>query len=445
MKVLFINDSTTNPNWGDRAAAISLMKMVSESGGDISRAVTESEVFRSAFGKRSAWVEKTGLDNPRERLRPFLPPVVLAARREIMRYLQISSKRGLIPEKWEDFEHCTGEVLGKKNPWANLLEAIDSADVMVIHGDGSMVGNGIHPRTLLFLSYVAKKHFGKAVIMVNHTADFDHPDLRSMAEEVYPLFDDVVFRDPVSAERCRGMCVGRFAADTAFLFKPASRESWAPVAQRLTYFDVWPDTARFDPWAPYLCIGGSSIFGNVQRPEAIVDQYIGLLEHFRSVYSGQIVLTVSCLVDQAIFRPVAERLELPLIGLPTPTQQAVDILGNADAYVGGRWHPSIFALRGGTPVLGLSGKTFKMQALTDMAGLSSHSFDALSLEGQRDAIGQQLLFYLEQGVELRSRLRAWAEEKAENSWDNVAYLKRRQERPQPLEGVEDGAAPPPAR
>ena len=49
----------------------------------------------------------------------------------------------------------------------------------------------------IFLTYIAKTIYDKPVIIVNHTADFSHPDLRRIAEEIYPLFDDVVFRDSI--------------------------------------------------------------------------------------------------------------------------------------------------------------------------------------------------------------------------------------------------------
>ena len=111
------------------------------------------------------------------------------------------------------------------------------------------------------------------------------------------------------------------------------------------------------------------------------------------------------MVDQPVFRPIAKELDLPLVGLTIPVQQAVDILGNAEVYIGGRWHPSIFALRGGTPIIPMSSKTFKMQALVNMSGLSSCAFDALNLEEAKDSIGHQLSSYLEQGGELRNRLR----------------------------------------
>ncbi len=109
--------------------------------------------------------------------------------------------------------------------------------------------------------------------------------------------------------------------------------------------------------------------------------------------------------------------------LATPVQQAVDVLGNADAYIGGRWHSSIFALRGGTPVCLLSANTFKMKALAEIAGLYPPALDAGNLEDARVTIGEQLTRYLEEGDGLRRRLRDWAEDSARDAWHNVDYLK----------------------
>jgi polysaccharide pyruvyl transferase WcaK-like protein len=425
MKVLFMNDSTTQSNWGGRAATTSLRMMIRHSGGNIVRTITIDDLVRSSLDHHAAAEDANQL-NSREIVKLFLPPVLLKLRRRLAPGVGGPRENPLIPRTWGDYDRSVERVLGKETPWPELLRSFYDMDVAVVFGDGDIYGNGILPRTLLFLSFLIKKHFNKPVIMVNHSADFEHPDLLMAAEEVYPLFDDVVFRDQVSAERCKTLCAGRFAADTAFSFKPASRKTWTPVAGRPSYFDVWPDTASFDPSEPYLCVGGSSIFGHSGNEETIISGYILLIQHLQSLYSGQIVLTASDWVDQSIFRAIAERAGLPLVGLTAPVQQVVDILGNADAYIGGRWHPSIFALRGGTPVLALSSMTFKMRALTDMAGLSSATFDALGLEHEMSAIGQQLLSYLEQGDDLRSRLCSWADEMAENSWDNVAYLDRLQ-------------------
>jgi hypothetical protein len=421
MKVVFINDSTSDPNWGDRAAASSMRQMIVEAGGEVVRAVSEDELFHLSVGRHSTpWaVDSEG--GGRRALALFVPPIVLAVRRRVLSRVHGSGAFGTVPQAWEAFDKSADALLGKNSVWSDLLNDVQEADVAVIHGDGAMVGNGPHPRTLLFLSYVIKRRCRTPVIMVNHTADFDDARLLRMAENVYPSFDDVVYRDPISAERCASLCSGRFAPDTSFLFSPAPLGSWAPFAQRPGYFDVWPDTARFDPTEPYLCLGGSSAFGAVKDFGRIVQGYMTLVDGLRSRYSGQIVLTASDLIDQTILRPVAQRARLPLVGLTTPVQQAVDILGNADAYIGGRWHPSIFALRGGTPVLALSSKTFKMRALAEMTG-SSATFNSLHLGEDSGAIVRQLASFLERGTELRDRLSSWAEQQAENSRDNVTYL-----------------------
>jgi len=65
-----------------------------------------------------------------------------------------------------------------------------------------------------------------------------------------------------------------------------------------------------------------------------------------------------------------------------------------------------------------------MQALIQMSGLSTKTFDALNLTKEIDSIGRQVLNYLEQGPELRTKLRDWAEKECQQSWENVAYLKK---------------------
>ena len=426
MKVLFINDSSSSSNWGDRAAAVSLRAMIEQSGGRIVFTVTEEDLWHSTFGAPSSEPPAARSEEKisRDRAKLFVPPIVLRARRRLLHLDEVGAERG-IPETWDDFEAAAARANSECDyGWPEILHAMADVDLAVIHG-ASLHGNGILQRTDLFLAYLIKTRFDKPVVIVNHTADLGHPDFRRIAEHVYPLFDDVVYRDPISAQRWASLCGGRFAADTAFWFEPTARDVWTPIARRPTYFDVWPDSAAFDPSQPYLCLGGSSIFHDRKDWKSVVDGFAELIRHLQSFYQGTIVLTASAELDAQAFRPLAGQFGLPLVGVVTPVQQAVDILGNADAYVGGRWHPSIFALRGGTPVLALSSQTFKMRALASMVGpLSSTIFDALDPGREAQAIGRQLSQALEQGPVLRHRLKTWASQMAENCWDNVAFLKR---------------------
>ena len=423
LKVLFINDSTSSSNWGDRAAAFSLKAMVAEAGATISGVITEDDLGLTRFGEPSADEDSPGLR--RAMLRSITPPVVLGARRRVFRDVDVTPDNRVIPHRWEGFRRAADLVMrAPDGPWPWLREAIRLADLVVIHGDGAMVGDGIIPRTDLFLSYLAHERLDTPVVLVNHSADFDRPELRRMAEHVYPLFDDIVFRDPVSATRWGHLGGGRFAADSAFWFTPAERDAWVPLAGRPTYFDVWPDTAPFDPAAPYLCLGGSSLHINARRPLDLAKSYATLVARLRAVYGGQILLTLSGLQELEVFRPLARELGLPLVSPTMPVQQAVDILGNADAYVGGRWHSAIFALRGGAPVVPLSAKQGKMGSLMQAADLPAAEFDAFAVGRDGEAIARALRSLLDGGDALRGRLRTWADGMAANCWENVAYVRR---------------------
>lgn len=439
MNVLFVNDSTSNPNWGDRAAAFSLKAMIAGAGAHIGAVITEDDIVRTSFGEPQK-DDHTPVDRRRTILRSILPPVLLAARRRAFKGVDLSADNRLIPERWEGFGAAADVVMAAPHaPWPWLLAAIREADLVAIHGDGAMVGEGIIPRTDLFLAYLARERLDTPVILLNHSADFDRPELRRMAEHVYPLFADIVFRDPVSATRWGYLGGGRFAADTAFWFTPAGRDAWAPLAGRPTYFDVWPDTAPFDPAAPYLCLGGSSLHSTAWRPLELARSFGALVASLRTVYDGQIVLTVSSLQELEAFRPLASELGLPLVSPTIPVQQAVDILGNADAYVGGRWHSAIFALRGGAPVVPLSAKQGKMGSLMQAAELPATEFDAFAVGRDGAAIAEALRSLLDAGDALRGRLRTWADGMAVNCWDNVAYIRRAEDNGAPRAGEPSGA------
>lgn len=419
MKVLFVNDSTSNCNWGDRAAAISLKHMVAQYGATICHTITEDALVHSSFREPLEETPRIGA----KILRLLTPPAVRSVQQRLNRYLPEKESHDIIPLRWDEFASRAKLLLGQEHLYTKLLAGLRESDIIVIHGDGAMVGNPRIARGELFLAYFGKKYLNRSVIFINHTADLDHPILKEIAEHVYPMLDDITFRDEISMLRCQSICQGRYVPDSAFWFKPAKKEEWAPLAQRLTYMDVWPDTASFDPTKPYICVGGTSAFSYVGMPTGIIDDWAALLCHLRSVYQGQIILTVSDIVDQTIFRPIAAELQLPLISINTPVQQAVDVLGNADAYIGGRWHPSIFSLRGGSPIVPVTSKTFKMRALMEMAGLETHLYDPYAVAAAKGAISSQLLDFLEQGEALRDRLRQWAGRQAQESWSNVAYLK----------------------
>lgn len=410
---------------------MALKKMIEESGARIQNTITEDNLRDSIFFAESTSGVGSASESRswKDRLRPLVPPIALELRERTIIALGLAENddgRDFAPATADDLEPYSLALWNGDGHAAELRSALLACDVVVIHGDGGMFGNGVIPRTKLFLAYAARKMFDKPVILINHTADLSHPNLEQMAAVVYPLLSDVTYRERDSEALCEGRWPGRYAPDSAFLFKPLDHQDFCTLASRPHYYSVWPDSADFDPSRPFICVGGSSALHYDENcpPLEWVRQFATLIAHLRTVYDGQILLTVSDRIDEPVMRAVASRLELPLIGLAVPVQQAVDILGNADAYVGGRWHAGIFALRGGTPVVPLASKTFKMPALISMAGLPSEVFDAAELDERKVDIGRCLVEFLNQGDTLRHQLRDWAASQAENCRDNLRFLER---------------------
>lgn len=419
MNVLFVNDSTSNPNWGDRGAAIALRSMIEGVGARVSYSLSEQAIADSALDRDGEAVAAAVLEKSPPHMasvvRRLTPPAALGLAR------RMRPQRQLIPASWSEFPEFLDVVLGPDNPWPAFTRGLADSDAVLIHGDGAITADGVAARTMFFIAYVAARGFGTPVMMVNHTADLNHPNLREIAHNVYPLMEDVRFRDPISAQRLPGL--GGYTPDSAFLFAPLEREVWAEVAARPTYLDVWPDRAGFNPKHPYLCIGGSSILVQAQDANRLLNGYRDLIHAVSAVYPGTLVLTVADKVDEPFFRLLAREFDLPVIGLRTPVQQVVDILGNADAYLGGRWHPSIFALRGGTPIVPLSAKTAKMQALAQMVGASGRLPNAYDLRSAVQPLVRRTQDALSGGDALRTRLRTWAADQARGAWGNVARLR----------------------
>jgi len=381
MKVYLINDTSGAGNWGCRATTAALMRMVETRGG---------RIFDTMPLRRMGIAS----DDP-------------------------------VPQQYQDFESMANKMM-KRKIWKPEYEALERTDISVINGEGSIYDRQRKGRSMLFMAYVAKKHFAKPCILVNHTADIHDRVMAEIACEVYPLMDDVVFREPLSLELSGGRLKGHCAADAAFIYEPASESMWRQsVARDGGSFSIWPDRApRFNSQEPYICVGGSSIYLRPDRPWYDPVPSFNYLCKTLQEKLAPVVLTSCDVSDQTIFRQIAAQLGLPAVDLTTPTQQAVDILGNAAVYISGRWHPSIFALTGGTPIVTLTANTFKMRALIKQTGLDAPTFDALQLHKFVDDIVSLATLYISHGTTIREQLRKRTQELSVLAWDNVRYFER---------------------
>lgn len=420
-----MNDTSRNPNWGCRATTEALRDALAERGAQVVSTIYLEDLLSFTPRDSRRWRRAAArLD----RLLPRRPIVRELAGRAFKRLApRIPDVVPLDASGLDDaaLAMAHGEVL------EFAAERLAAADAVVINGEGAVYDLQRKGRELILLALFAKRHLGKWVGMVNHTADLSHPAMRGFAEAVYPLLDDVTFRETRSQAECAPFVAGRVVPDAAFAWAPADRDAWAALAARPGHYDVFPDRARFDATRPYVVVGGSAQFAWARRrdphmPDAhpTGDPAPGFRRLVAALLERghQVVLTASDGPDEDVFRPLAAELGLPLVATAAPVQQAVDLIGNAAAYVGGRWHPAIFGLRGGTPFVPLTSNSFKLSALAEMVGLPSPAIDSMDLAASVDTAVALMERHLEGGEGLRARLRSQAAHMAAECHGHVARL-----------------------
>ncbi len=428
MKVFFVGDTSNRLNWGCRATTGMLRRMIGRYA-EISATVDVSHpaakpasqiISREIKGGRPArW--SAGLKSSSH-------PFTVGLGRRITQ----ASPKMLERYPWllgyavsQDFEKLADEIYQRK-VFPAIAQAFSMSDAVVINGEGSFLKNRVQARIKFLLAYTAETRFNKPCAIVNHSADVRNPLLHEIAAKVYPVVSDILFREPFSL-RETGPLAGDtrmgFAADTVFAYQPLTRDLFVSVASRPDYFSIFPEyAAPFDPAQPYICVGGSAAF-YAERNEGF-DARMAFASLCRGLQKlAPVVLTASSKPDDEILRPVARELNLPFFGLRTPVQQAVDLLGNAALYVGGRWHPAIMALTGGTPTVSLSSNTdYKASGLLELMGLDQKPVSVFDLGAHEDFLVRLAADYLKSGDSLRQQLLYRAAQMSLSAYDNVRIL-----------------------
>jgi polysaccharide pyruvyl transferase WcaK-like protein len=414
LKVYLVNDTSLNLNWGSRATTYKLKEMLARVGANVSASLPLHQLTHMTWEARVTTARfSTPLRAPKPE--PF----------NKLANVFLNRSAGLLPEvvppTWQDFDTFAKRVLqGTILP--DVKTNLSACDLVFINGEGGIFGNQRESRMMLFVAYLAKKYFNKPVVLASHSAEIQHSVLHDIARNVYPLLDDVVFREAQSQALCQPFVAGKLSADVTFDYTPAPYQAWAQVASQPGYFHTFPDLAgEFDPRKPYVCVGGSSSYFRKDRPNYNpVSSFMTLCENLQHEV-GQVVLTASAAADLPIFEPIAKRLNLPLLRPELSPQQAVDVLGHSSCYIGGRWHGAIFAATGGTPVITLAAHTFKNNALNKQLDLPQNPFDPFHLEQDREAI----LTLLKQQLSTHSRLdlRNRSRRLGRLSWENVRFVR----------------------
>lgn len=421
--VFFVNDSRGQNNWGCRATTTALIDLIERSDNAVIGSISHAP--HTDFAGRG---ELKLLARSILRSVPFAHRTAHNASNRLNAWR--GPKSGYITS-FDDFQ-LAADAVDQGELWANEGTLLQAADVTVVNGEGAIYGRQLKGFITLFWAWYAKARHDKRAAIVNHTADLSDPDLRRAAENVYPLLDDVTFRDPVSLRECgyaAPQAQGGVVPDAAFCHRPLSMDAMREWATRPGFFSIWPfDAEGFDITQPYLAVTGSSA---LNRPEttggkAASAEFANLCLALDRL-GLPVILVAPDPTDAELLSPVARELKIPFIAPSTPLPIAHQVLAHASCLVGGRWHPGILAATGGTPLVNLTANTKKTTALLEQLELETTTFDCCDLQSSIEDISELVAAYLAQGDDLRSRIRARADTLRAQSFANVRVLQNPQD------------------
>ncbi len=318
----------------------------------------------------------------------------------------------------DDFQKYAADVKAGRI-LTGVAQGLQNCDVVFLNGENFIRPDTLKGRMLLFIAWLAKTVFEKPCILSNHSVDLsDDEDLGKIVSEVYPLLDQVHFREQRSwdiAAHLVDRTRRKLIPDVAWAVPAAPLKDWAGLASRTGHFSSWPDSAEnFNPSRPYITLCASSVFSMPRYQNLdVAPVFMKLVKRLRDEVAP-VLLTAPCVPEVKIMRQLHAKYRVPLLGNQLPVRQAVDVIGNAAAHIGGRWHLGIFAATGGTPLVAMGANNHKMHSLMRQLNLDEPVFDALELEQNIDAIVSRARQHVDAGQTLREQiLRRSKELKAE--------------------------------
>lgn len=241
---------------------------------------------------------------------------------------------------------------------AALCALLADTDEVVINGEGSLHGATHTSLSLLYLAWIARRHFNRPVRIINHScyptgsAQVTGGAIEDFYRQVYQCLDEVVVREPVSAA-----LLGQLGIRVTNGF------DCLPL-----YVQAHGDTIRREA-TDHLLIAGSVAAG-----PAMLEACAQLAISARKAGLRPIFLfgaNANLAADDRDFARLLTQATGGAIELCHATSEAewLSAIASAKLLVSGRFHYSIAAACLGTPFIALDSNTPKMDGLMQMLGL----------------------------------------------------------------------------
>ena len=352
-RVLLVGDTADRTNWGCRATTNALRHMIAERGSlaavvdtkrwpvvNSVRTISDTRSETIPFGARFSF-----------ELQPMISEEEWAKRASLLK------KKGTCFVRNVD-AHC---AQFRANNFGGLNDALETCDVIILNGEGGIMERRAPGRRLFFLLHYNAKYFQRPIAIVNHTCDLGDPQMQSFAAASYPKASRIRVREPRSLIEVAMLWPGvdlRMAADAAFAYRVAE------VPDKIGLVNA----SSLDMSRPYVCVGGSAHWQKEAMSDAGWAAFFSVIVRLRK--EVQVILLAAGTPEDMAFEAWSKEHDCPMAPVSYPTQSAVNLIGGAELYVGGRWHSAINALGTGTPVVLFgSNSGHKMHGLVEMLGV----------------------------------------------------------------------------
>lgn len=359
-KVLLIGDNRPATNYGAVATSEALLDLINKVRPNIELMTIDA---RYAFvAAKQAGFPPYDVEEPRHGIAPKISPDLI--------------DNWDIHELYENYPMMVDKVLnGEMLCYEKKL--IEAADLVIVNPEGAIVNGtdskGFYRRVgryFLFISYLAKVVLNKPCFVINHSVDPQNLDIEFIVQNVYPKLDGVYIREKLTLKYLNEIGVTNARHVPNIL--------WTHDFEKDPEVKPPECLKNFDFSKPYICLGDSSGLHNAYHEVSwdVTDTYLKLISRLKSQLGCEIIFVNGHNARFAPINSVIIQAELPHVRMANCSyHELYYVLKHAQLFISGRWHASIMALMGHTPVILWGGDCFKTNALHAEIGCKGRFYD----------------------------------------------------------------------
>ena len=366
--VCVLSDNRTGWNWGARATSIALIELIKQHCNICGIIYNDLKLSNVVLYHKFLFIKIYFFVNRTDSKKAVLLEKCLFHLKLLKRVF------------WIGDDHKKNiQMYYKYNVKNRLLEFIDNqlenADCLVVNGEGDMIFSYERYTLRFLLTIMEIAHKKKIDIlflnsMVSESPSNDNREkngaLKELCIKILRYCSVIQLRENMS-----GQLLSRVAPDILYDIVPDALFTWGKELSTVSLknsnivlnHEMEILYGQYDFSMPYICISGSSLISTLDRIE-VVNSFIKLVEALKKL-KYPIYLIAPCTGD-SFLKEVALESNVKYIPVNVSVLIGAKILANSILYISGRYHPSIMASLGGTPIICFTSNSHKMLGLQQL-------------------------------------------------------------------------------